>query len=245
MPKTGCNVQNLNKYFTIMPASQSLAKTIETIRNKTLRINEIFFSIQGETRYAGLPTIFIRLTGCPLRCHYCDTAYAFHEGTRMSINDILHRINNYRTRYVTVTGGEPLAQINCIDLLTLLCDEGYQVSLETSGAIDISRVDERVARIVDIKTPGSGESGKNRFENLFRLNTHDQVKFVISDRTDYDWARRKIREYQMAERCEILFSPSHEELPAQTLADWILADHLPVRLQIQLHKYLWGDVPGK
>jgi len=228
-----------------MPASQPLTKSIETIRNKTLRINEIFFSVQGETRYTGLPTIFIRLTGCPLRCHYCDTAYAFHEGTTMPINDILHRINNYRTRFVTVTGGEPLAQKNCIDLLALLCDEGYQVSLETSGAIDISRVDERVARIVDIKTPASGESGKNRYENLYLLNTRDQVKFVISGRADYDWAREKIREYQLTERCEILLSPSHEELPAQTLADWILADHLPVRLQIQLHKYLWGDVPGK
>lgn len=245
MLKTGCNDQIPSKHFNHMSTSQPLTRSIETIRNKTLRINEIFFSVQGETRYTGLPTIFIRLTGCPLRCHYCDTAYAFHEGTTMSINDILHRINNYRTRYVTVTGGEPLAQKNCIDLMTLLCDEGYQVSLETSGAIDISQVDERVMRIVDIKTPGSGESGKNRYENIPLLNTHDQVKFVISGRNDYDWAREKIREYQLAERCEILISPSHDELTAHTLADWILADHLPVRLQIQLHKYLWGDVPGK
>ena len=228
-----------------MPASQSLTTSIETIRNRTLRVNEIFFSIQGETTYSGLPTIFVRLTGCPLRCQYCDTSYAFHEGNSISINDILNRINNYRSRYVTVTGGEPLAQNNCIDLLTLLCDEGYQVSLETSGAIDISRVDERVARIVDIKTPRSGESDRNRFENLSLLTSHDQIKFVLCDRDDYDWARDRIREYQLTERCEILLSPSHDELEARTLADWILADHLPVRLQIQIHKYLWGDVPGK
>ena len=163
----------------------------------------------------------------------------------MSLGDILHKISGYRTRHVTVTGGEPLAQKGCIDLLNLLCDDGYQVSLETSGAVDISKVDERVSRIVDIKTPGSGEAAKNRFENLKYITPNDQIKFVICNRTDYEWTKDKLKEYQLNERCEILFSPSHGVMDATKLADWILADHLPVRLQIQLHKYLWGDVPGK
>lgn len=220
-------------------------KDIEKIRATTLKINEIFFSIQGESTHTGLPTVFIRLTGCPLRCGYCDTAYAFYEGNKITINDILRETARYRTRYVTVTGGEPLAQKACLDLLTQLCDEGYQVSLETGGALDISGVDDRVARIVDIKTPGSGESKKNRPANLNHLTARDQVKFVICDRMDYLWVRDLLRNAQLSDRCEVLFSPSHGQLEAKTLADWILEDQLPVRLQIQLHKYLWGDVPGR
>ena len=220
-------------------------KDIEKIRATTLKINEIFFSIQGESTHTGLPTVFIRLTGCPLRCGYCDTAYAFYEGNKITINDILRETARYRTRYVTVTGGEPLAQKACLDLLTQLCDEGYQVSLETGGALDISGVDDRVARIVDIKTPGSGESKKNRPANLNHLTARDQVKFVICDRMDYLWVRDLLRNAQLSDRCEVLFSPSHGQLEAKMLADWILEDQLPVRLQIQLHKYLWGDVPGR
>lgn len=212
---------------------------------RTLKVNEIFYSIQGETTRSGLPTVFIRLTGCPLRCAYCDTAYAFYQGRAISINDILRETARYRAKYVTVTGGEPLAQQSCPDLLRRLCDEGYQVSLETSGALDISGVDERVARIVDIKTPGSGEAEKNRLENLSGLMAHDQIKFVICDMRDYAWARDMLRDRQLNERCEILFSPSHGQLNAALLAGWILEDQLPVRLQIQLHKYLWGDVPGR
>lgn len=219
---------------------------IEKIMASTLKINEIFFSIQGETSFSGLPTVFIRLTGCPLRCVYCDTAYAFHEGENISIADILRKTASYRTRYVTVTGGEPLAQKNCIDLLRLLCDEGYQVSLETSGAIDLADVDNRVFRIVDIKTPGSGEEARNRWNNLKHISVNDQIKFVITDRSDYDWAKNRINEHKLQDRCsEILFSPAYGQLNATQLAEWILADQLPVRLQIQLHKYLWGDIPGK
>ena len=212
----------------------------------TLKINEVFYSIQGETSFSGVPTVFIRLTGCPLRCGYCDTEYAFYEGEKISIADILRKTASYRTRYVTVTGGEPLAQKNCIDLLRLLCDEGYQVSLETSGAIDLADVDSRVCKIVDIKTPGSDEEAKNRWGNLKYITTTDQIKFVICDRNDYDWAKEKMNEYKLQDRCnEILFSPSHGQQDATQLADWILEDQLPVRLQIQLHKYLWGDIPGK
>jgi len=228
-----------------MTASSSLQKDQRCTRQQVLKVNELFFSIQGETSKSGLPTVFIRLTGCPLRCVYCDTEYAFHEGDKMSIADILQRIADFRTRHVTVTGGEPLAQKACLHLLKLLCDEGYEVSLETSGAMDITPVDDRVSRIVDIKTPGSGEVDKNRFANLAHLTADDQVKFVICDRTDYTWAREKLTEYQLNERCEVLFSPSYGELKETTLADWILEDQLPVRLQIQLHKFLWGDVPGK
>jgi 7-carboxy-7-deazaguanine synthase len=212
---------------------------------RTLKVNEIFFSIQGESTCSGLPTVFIRLTGCPLRCAYCDTAYAFHQGRNISINDILRETGRYRTKYVTVTGGEPLAQKTCLDLLLLLCDEGYQVSLETSGTLDISGVDERVARIVDIKTPGSSEAGKNRLDNLTCLTARDQIKFVICDRHDYEWAVNILRNMQINEHSEVLFSPSHGQLDPALLADWILEDQLPVRLQIQLHKYLWGDVPGR
>jgi 7-carboxy-7-deazaguanine synthase len=228
-----------------MPAQNSLKKNIDQIMAKTLVVNEIFFSLQGESSFTGLPTIFIRLTGCPLRCHYCDTEYAFHEGNKITIRNILQEISGYRTRYVTVTGGEPLAQRGCYDLLSQLCDEGYHVSLETSGAMEIASVDERVCKILDIKTPGSGETGRNRLDNLKHLATCDQIKFVICDEADYQWTRTMINDYQLHERCSILLSPSHEQLQAATLADWILRDQLPVRLQIQLHKYLWGDVPGR
>ena len=215
------------------------------INNLTLKINEIFFSIQGETSRVGLPTIFIRLTGCPLRCVYCDTEYAFHEGNMITLDDIMKNISEYETKHVTVTGGEPLAQKNCRPLLTLLCEAGYDVSLETSGAQDISNIDGRVARIVDLKTPASGEADKNLYDNLQYLTKNDQVKFVICDREDYQWSKEKLVKYKLNEQCEVLFSGSHGELQPSQLADWILQDHLPVRLQIQLHKYLWGDVPGK
>jgi 7-carboxy-7-deazaguanine synthase len=212
---------------------------------KTLRINEIFFSLQGETSKVGLPTAFIRLTGCPLRCGYCDTEYAFHNGEKLSIGQIMQTISGYRTRHVTVTGGEPLAQKTCHDLLTHLCNEGYEVSLETGGAMDVSAVDPRVMKILDIKTPGSGEVDKNRYENLESLNRTDQIKLVICNRDDYEWARKLLHDRQLREYCEVLFSPSHNELAGSRLADWILEDRLPVRFQVQLHKYLWGDVPGK
>jgi 7-carboxy-7-deazaguanine synthase len=215
------------------------------INNLTLKINEIFFSIQGETSRVGLPTIFIRFTGCPLRCVYCDTEYAFHEGNMITLDDIMKNISEYETKHVTVTGGEPLAQKNCRPLLTLLCDAGYDVSLETSGAQDIRNIDSRIARIVDLKTPASGESDKNLYDNLQYLTKNDQVKFVICDREDYQWSKEKLVTYKLNEQCEVLFSGSHGELQPSQLADWILQDHLPVRLQIQLHKFLWGDVPGK
>ncbi len=210
-----------------------------------LRITEIFFSLQGETRTVGLPTVFIRLTGCPLRCVYCDTAYAFHGGQWQTVDEILATVKTYGARYVTVTGGEPLAQPACPGLLKCLCDAGYQVSLETSGALDISPVDTRVSRVMDIKTPASGEMSKNRFENIAQLTSHDQVKFVICERADYDWAKTILDQYQLPTRCEVLFSPAYQAIPVGELADWILQDKLPVRLQIQLHKFLWGDVSGK
>ncbi len=213
--------------------------------NQTLRITEIFYSLQGETRSAGLPTVFVRLTGCPLRCQYCDTAYAFSGGEIMTLEEILAQVAGYRPRYVCVTGGEPLAQPNCIELLTALCDAGYEVSLETSGALDIAPVDVRVSRVVDLKTPGSAEVGRNRYENMAELTRNDQVKFVVCSREDYDWAVSKIIEYRLDARAgEVLMSPSHKELDARTLADWIVADNLPVRMQLQLHKYLWNDEPG-
>lgn len=211
----------------------------------SLRITEIFFSLQGETRTVGLPTVFVRLTGCPLRCQYCDTAYAFHGGKRYEIADILAQVKQYNPRYVTVTGGEPLAQKACLPLLKALCDQGYEVSLETSGALDISSVDTRVIKVVDIKTPGSCEAEKNCWENIEHLQAHDQVKFVICDQVDYEWSKQILVEYRLPHLCEILFSPSYQQIKPGDLADWILRDQLPVRLQIQLHKYLWGDVPGR
>ena len=210
-----------------------------------LRITEIFYSLQGESRTSGYATVFIRLTGCPLRCEYCDTTYAFKGGEWISLNDILSEVKKYDTKYITVTGGEPLAQKKCITLLKNLCDEGYDVSLETSGALDISKVDQRVSRVMDLKTPASKEEDKNRYENIELLTPHDQLKFVICDRNDYEWAVAKINEYDLLSRCEVLFSTSHQELKPQTLADWILADQLAVRFQMQLHKYLWNDEPGR
>jgi len=215
------------------------------VLTRTLRINEIFLSLQGETIKTGLPTAFIRLTGCPLRCSYCDTEYAFHTGDKMTINQIMQRIAAWRIRHVTVTGGEPLAQKTCLDLLTHLCNEGYEVSLETGGAIDISAVDPRVMKIVDLKTPASGESARNLYENLAWLRSPDQIKLVICNRADYEWARGLLQERQLHEVCEVLFSPSHGEMDARLLAEWLLEDSLPVRFQIQLHKYLWGNVPGR
>ena len=212
----------------------------------TLRITEIFHSLQGETRTAGLPTVFVRLTGCPLRCQYCDSAYAFTGGTIHTLADIMGPVATYRPRYVCVTGGEPLAQPNAIPLLKRLCDEGYEVSLETSGALDISAVDPRVSRVVDLKTPGSKEVTRNRYENMELLTPNDQVKFVICSREDYDWAVSKLIQYGLDRRAgEVLFSASHHELKGRDLADWIVADNLPVRLQMQLHKFLWDDEPGR
>jgi len=211
-----------------------------------LKLTEIFYSLQGETTTTGLPTTFIRLTGCPLRCDYCDTAYAFTGGQWYHLDDILKTVADYPARYVTVTGGEPLAQKACLPLLSALCDAGYRVSLETSGALPIEHVDPRVIKILDIKTPASKEAHRFLWENLDFLQPKDEVKFVICDRADYDWAKARLTEHRLAEQIEtVLFSPSHAVLPARELADWILADGLPVRLQIQLHKLLWGDVEGK
>lgn len=209
------------------------------------RITEIFYSLQGESRTVGLPTVFVRLTGCPLRCGYCDTEYAFYGGQKMEIDDIVDQVASYNPRYVCVTGGEPLAQPNCIPLLKALCDKGYQVSLETSGAMDVKKVDPRVVKVMDLKTPGSGEESKNRYENIALLKQQDQLKFVICNREDYDWACEKMNEYQLDDRCEVLLSPIHGELKPAELADWIVADNLPVRMQLQIHKYLWGDEQGR
>lgn len=210
-----------------------------------LKITEIFLSLQGEARDAGWPTVFVRLTGCPLRCRYCDTTYSFFGGEWRSIDDILDEVAGHGVRHVCVTGGEPLAQKRCLDLLRRLCDAGYVVSLETSGAIDVAEVDPRVSRVLDIKTPASGEADRNRWENLPLLTAHDQIKFVICDRADYDWARAVLAEHRLHTRCDVLFSPSKEQLSARELADWIVADRLPVKFQMQLHKLLWGDEPGR
>jgi len=210
-----------------------------------LRITEIFHSLQGESNTVGLPTVFVRLTGCPLRCGYCDTSYAFKGGSWMSLAQIKAVVDEFHARYVTVTGGEPLAQEACLDLLASLCDDGYRVSLETSGALDISRVDPRVVRVMDIKTPASGEEEKNRYQNIEQLNPHDQVKFVICDEADYHWSRQLLQDRDLEARCEVLFSPVNGTLDPTQLAEWILRDRLNVRFQIQLHKYLWGNVSGK
>lgn len=210
-----------------------------------LKITEIFRSLQGEADTAGIPTTFIRLTGCPLRCGYCDTAYAFHGGEWWEVGGVLGRVQELGGRYVCVTGGEPLAQKGCLELLRRLCDAGLRVSLETSGAMSLAGVDPRVVRVVDVKTPGSGEVARNRYEELATLTERDQLKFVLCDRTDYEWSATQVRERALAERCTVWFSPSHEQLAARELAEWILADRLPVRLQVQLHKILWGNMPGK
>jgi 7-carboxy-7-deazaguanine synthase len=214
-------------------------------REGMLKITEIFHSLQGEARDVGRPTVFIRLTGCPLRCVYCDSEYAFFGGEWMHIDEIMEQAASYKTKYVCVTGGEPLAQKRCRDLLDKLCESGFKVSLETSGAIDVSKVDERVSRVVDIKTPDSGEVERNLWVNLDVLTAHDQIKFVICSRGDYDWAVAEIRARQLEEKLEILFSPSWGQQDATELANWVLQDQLNVRVQLQLHKILWGDVPGK
>lgn len=210
-----------------------------------MRITEIFYSLQGESNTTGYPTVFIRLTGCPLRCQYCDTAYAFTGGVIYDLDQVLKEVESYSASYVTVTGGEPLAQNSCLPLLTALCDKGYVVSLETSGAIDVQVVDPRVIKVMDLKTPGSGELSKNLESNIEALSSQDQVKFVICDRIDYEWAREKVQEFRLQEKvADVLFSPSNEQISATELAEWILADRLKVRFQIQLHKHLWGNKPG-
>jgi len=209
-----------------------------------LRITELFYSIQGEARHSGLPTVFIRLTGCPMRCTYCDSAYAFHGGEKRSIESIIEEVKQYETPYVTVTGGEPLVQKECIALLKQLCDQGYKVSIETGNAVSIANVDSRVHIVLDIKTPDSGEEPNNYYENIPLIQSKDQFKFVICSRTDYEWSKNLVIEQKLTDRCEVLFSPSSEQCEAKELAEWILADQLNVRFQIQLHKNLWGDVPG-
>ena len=210
-----------------------------------LRLTEIFLSLQGEARSIGWPTVFVRLTGCPLRCQYCDTAYAFHGGDWWTFDAILEEVARHGARHVCVTGGEPLAQKRCVALLARLCDAGYEVSLETSGAIDIGEVDPRVSRVLDIKTPASGEVGRNLWSNLPLLTPHDQVKFVICDRADYEWSKGVLAQHRLAGTCDVLFSPSFGQVSPRELADWIVEDRLPVRFQVQLHKLLWDDAPGR
>lgn len=222
----------------------SAVKKSDIPADERLLINEVFFSIQGESTLVGCPTVFVRLTGCPLRCVYCDTEYAFHQGDWHSFQQLIDQISGHGTPYVCVTGGEPLAQKNCAAFLTRLCDAGFQVSLETSGAYDLKACDPRVIKVMDIKTPASKESHRNLFDNLKLLKADDQVKFVICDRADYEWAKQQIARHNIAEICPVLLSPSFEQVTPKELAEWILEDQLPVRLQLQLHKILWGDVPG-
>jgi 7-carboxy-7-deazaguanine synthase len=210
----------------------------------SIKVYEIFGSLQGESSRMGLPTVFVRLTGCPLRCEYCDTAYAFNGGKQWDIPSILDTVASFGYPYVCVTGGEPLAQKECLSLLEALCNQNYQVSLETSGALDISSVDHRVAVIMDIKTPASGEVLKNRWENISKLSSKDEIKFVIANRADYEWSKEMLLKWSMTQHCPVLFSPVYEKLEPATLAKWILEDKLPVRMQIQLHKLLWGEKPG-
>ncbi len=231
--------------IVILPGMNQHLDRLPGTLSERLRISEIFLSIQGESTSAGLPTVFIRLTGCPLRCHYCDTDYAFRGGEFMQLPDLLSRVAAFQVRHVTVTGGEPLAQPASLPLLQQLCDAGYSVSLETSGALDVSQVDGRVIKVLDLKTPGSGEMSRNRYRNLDYLAPRDQVKFVICDRADYEWAREQIVERRLVGRCELLFSPAWQQQDATRLAEWVLADRLPVRVQVQLHKLLWGDEPGR
>jgi 7-carboxy-7-deazaguanine synthase len=236
----------IDKSETAGGATPSGARTREQQpKGERLRVNEIFYSLQGEAEAIGHRTVFVRLTGCPLRCRYCDTEYAFHAGEWHDIDAILGKVGEFATPHVCVTGGEPLAQPNCRLLLTRLCDAGHRVSLETSGALDIAGVDARVSRVVDVKTPGSGESERNRIENLPLLTHHDQLKFVICSREDFDWSKAYIERHALSGRCEILFSPSYAQVSPKDLAEWILADRLPVRFQLQLHKVLWGDTPGR
>lgn len=211
----------------------------------SIRITEIFFSLQGESNTVGLPTVFIRLTGCPMRCTYCDTAYAFHGGQKQEIADIILQVQKYKTRHITVTGGEPLAQPECHELLTQLCDLGYKVSIETGGAMPIKEVDPRVYIVLDVKTPASSEEKNNRYENLDYIKQSDCLKFVICDRDDYLWSRKMLEQQQLEQKCEVFFSPSSSQLNPTTLADWIVEDQIPVRMQIQLHKLLWADEAGR
>jgi len=217
----------------------------EIVQSDRLKVTEVFLSLQGESRSVGWPTVFIRLTGCPLRCTYCDSAYAFHGGEWRYIPDLVEEARAHGVRHVCVTGGEPLAQKRCLLLLKALCDAGFEVSLETSGALDVSAVDPRVSIVLDLKTPDSGEAGRNRLQNLPLLHPKDQVKFVLCSRADYDWAKAMVAEHGLASRGEVLFSPSFDQLAPRELADWIVADRLPVRFQLQLHKQLWGDEPGR
>jgi 7-carboxy-7-deazaguanine synthase len=211
-----------------------------------LRITEIFLSLQGEANTVGRPTVFVRLTGCPLRCQYCDSAYAFSGGELIEEADILNTVKDFGVGHVTVTGGEPLAQPGALSLMVALADAGLSVSIETSGALNVADVDSRVIKVIDLKTPGSGEVQRNLWENMRHLNAHDQIKFVVCDRADYDWARMRCDEHNLyAQVTDVLFSPSHHQLASRDLADWIVADRLPVRMQVQLHKLLWGDVPGR
>jgi 7-carboxy-7-deazaguanine synthase len=228
-----------------MSASATEMRGDIIVAAERLKVTETFYSLQGESDSSGWPTFFIRLTGCPLRCGYCDTEYAFHGGSWRGIDPLVEEARASGALRVCVTGGEPLAQKNCLKLLTRLCDAGLSVSLETSGALDIAAVDRRVSRVVDIKTPGSGEAARNRYENLDALGGQDQLKFVICDRADYEWARKKLGSWRLPAGCQVLFSPSVPQLPPTQLADWILADRLQVRFQLQLHKVLWGAVPGK
>ena len=224
--------------------SSDAAERTRIRRCVRVKLTEIFLSIQGESSTVGWPTVFVRLTGCPLRCQYCDTAYAFQGGEWFTIDTVLERVATHGVRHVCVTGGEPLAQKNCIPLLSALCDAGYQVSLETSGAIDIGKVDRRVSRVVDVKTPGSGEVHRNRFDDLALLRADEQIKFVICSRADFDWSRDLVLGRSLHQQCTVFFSPSFHQVEARDLAQWIIDEHLPVRLQVQLHKYLWGDTPG-
>jgi len=233
----------MNPVLTEVPADESTQAP--TSAPDRLRLTEIFLSLQGESRSIGWPTVFVRLTGCPLRCQYCDTAYAFHGGQWWDTDAILADVVGFGVRHVCVTGGEPLAQKRCIGLLQRLCDAGFEVSLETSGALDISEVDPRVSRVLDIKTPGSLEAHRNLWSNLPLLTAHDQVKFVICSRQDYDWAAAVVAEHRLPGICDVLFSPSFSQIKPRDLADWIVADRLPVRFQLQLHKLLWDDAPGR
>ena len=225
--------------------SASLDSSPQIPAAERLKLTEIFLSIQGEADAVGWPTVFVRLTGCPLRCQYCDTAYAFHGGTWFSVDQVLTDVGAYAAKHICVTGGEPLAQKNCLTLLRKLCDAQYQVSLETSGAMDISGVDSRVVRVVDVKTPNSGEVERNRYENLELLRANEQIKFVICSRADFDWSLELVRSRRLDERCTVLFSPSFGQVEPRDLAQWILDARAPVRFQVQLHKYLWGDTPGR